>query len=274
VLIGHTKLTSEESDAIFRKRRKKVVEGINLIEGVKIRLASKEDLEDLNTRCFSAFEPTEKYSPQTFVLIKHYKGKTDFKFERVMRNVILALRLLKEGYVSAGYIFHILLPEKRSLALTTLAERPRRRITLKYTLEFDEIPILRRILKKIQAVDFTKRKSFGLACKRFQRGYEEEDLDDRLIDFMIAFEALFLKGEKGGVSSGKVIAVACSTLLGENEEEREEIKLTLAEAYKIRNYVVHGSEYPQPKLEDVYYLADLVFKVENYLRESIKKLLD
>jgi len=96
---------------------------------------------------------------------------------------------------------------------------------------------------------------------------------------MIAFEALFLKGERGVPSKGKLIAVACSTLLGKNEEEREEIKQTLVKAYSIRNCIVHGSEYPRMEQDDkgdVYVdtLPDLVSKVEDYLRESIIKLLD
>jgi hypothetical protein len=93
---------------------------------------------------------------------------------------------------------------------------------------------------------------------------------------MIAFEALFLKGEKGGLSSGIVIAVACSSLLGRDEAERENIKNTLAEAYKIRNYIVHGSGYKrivQDGRSHFDILPDLVSTVEDHLRESIKRLL-
>jgi len=273
MLLKPAEMPTEEAKNLFKVQRNKVIRGINLIDGVKIRLASKEDLEDLNTICLDRLGPTRKYSAQTFVLVKYLKGKTDFKFELVMKNTVLALRLLKGGYVSAGHIFHILLPEKHSLALTSLGERPKRRIGLEYVLDFEEIPTLRKILRRLQTVDFTKRKSFALSCKRFQRGYEEEDLEDRLIDFMIALEALFLRGEKGGLSSGRIIAVACSTLLGKTDEEREQIRQLLSEAYEMRNYIVHGAEYKK-KSDDVYYIPELVSKVEDYLRESIKKLLD
>lgn len=55
----------------------------------------------------------------------------------------------------------------------------------------DEIPKLKSLLKKIRELDFNKRQRLQLACKRFQRAYEEGDAEDQLIDLMIAFEALY-----------------------------------------------------------------------------------
>lgn len=279
VYTGPDKLTHDEVMNLFKERNKKVVKGINLVDGVKLRLASKEDLEDLNTVCQGLFGPVKKYSPRTYVLVKHFKGKVDYKVEQVIRNTLLALRLLKGGYVSAGDIFHILVSEDRRLSLTAFGEESARDRMLGYALKFDEIPTFRKILRKIQAVNFAKRKSLDLACKRFGRGYEEKDPEDRLIDFIIAFEALLLKGEKRVPSPGKAIAIAGSILLGRNEEEREEIKRALTEAYLIRNCVVHGSDFPRTKLDSeggfqIDILADLVSKTEDHLRESIKKFLD
>lgn len=277
IVAPSVEITEEETKRVFTERREKVVRGIPLFHGVKIRLASKEDIEDLNTICFDPFGPIPKYSSQTFVMVKYCKGKAYSKFEKVMKNTVLGLRLLKGGYVSEGHIFHILLLKTRRLALTSIGERHRRRFALSYALEFKEVPRLKEILKKILVMDFDKRKSLGLACKRFQRGYEEEDIEDRLIDFMIAFEALFLKGEKGG-RKGNLVSIACSHLLGKDEEEREKVRSTLAEAYSVRNCIVHGSEYERTKPNDKgqYWdtLPDLVSEVENYLRESIKRLLD
>ena len=76
-----------------------------------------------------------------------------------------------------------------------------------------------------------------------------------------------------------MIAIACSTLLGKNEEEREDIKRTLVEGYKIRNCIVHGSEYSRIEMDEkgevgVDTLPDLVSEVEDYLREAIKRFLD
>ena len=280
--MGPHERTAEESRRLFRERREKVAEGINLVNGVKIRHISKEDLEDLKT--YPLILPSnarELISPRMFVLEKHIKfenGK-DFDLHKAMQNIILSLRLLKGGIVFGSYVFYILLSKKRQLTSWSYEEDRPRVDSRTYVLDFEEVPRLKKLAKKILGIDFSKRKSLDLACRRFQRVYEEKDAEDQLIDLMIAFEALFLKGEKGGPSPGKIVAVACSTLLGKNEEEREEIKYTLAKAYSVRNCIVHGSEYPRMEpvdKGDVYVdtLPDLISKVEDYLRESIKKLLD
>ena len=138
-----------------------------------------------------------------------------------------------------------------------------------YVLDFEEIPKLGSFVNKFINIDFTKRKSLNLACKRFQRIYQEYNVEDQLIDCMIAFEALFLKGERRASSRGKIIAIACSTLLGSNDEEREEIKNTLSMAYSMRNSIVHGGECRK----DVN-LFEVVEDVIEYLRQSIIKFLD
>jgi len=274
-------MTTEETKKLFKERREKVVKGINLIDGVKIRYISKEDLEDLKTYPFPY--PSDMrglISPRMFVLEKQTKVEKGqvLDLREVMQNIILSLRLLKEGLVFGSFTFYVLMSKKRHVTSWSY-EQDRPRSAIPYVLDFEEVTKLRKIVRKIQGIDFSKRKSLDLACRRFQRAYEERDAEDKLIDLMIAFEALFLKGERGVPSKGKLIAVACSTLLGKNEEEREEIKQSLVEAYSIRNCIVHGSEYSRLEPYDkgeVYLdtLPDLVSKVEDYLRESIKKLLD
>jgi hypothetical protein len=71
-----------------------------------------------------------------------------------------------------------------------------------------------------------------------------------------------------------MIAVACSVLLGKNEEERDTVRRFLREAYSIRNCIVHGSDYPKPKIDKEYEMSEFVPKIEDYLRDSIKKLLN
>jgi len=58
-------------------------------------------------------------------------------------------------------------------------------------------------------------------------------------------------------NSGIIIAVACSTLLGKNQSDREKIRKTLTEAYHVRNCIVHGSEYERIKIDSI---TGLIFK--------------
>jgi hypothetical protein len=182
----------------------------------------------------------------------------------------LALNLFKTLPVFSGPVFEFRADEKSS-KMEELACRVTRIVPPKGSLQFDEIPPLIRLIDKIHSLDFDKRKSLRIACERFQRGIHDQEFDDRLIDFMIAFEALYLKGEKEVRSKGRTIAIACSILIGKNETERERIKNVMLTAYKTRNMIVHGSS--KFSSEQVYALIDLISKVENLLRESIKHFI-
>lgn len=275
VLIGHTEMSSEQVMNFFKERERQLVEGIDLFDGVKIRRLSKEDLDDFKTN--PTLPPYIMTLPVNFVLEKYItvENEHDFQLDPILRNVVLALRLLKKSYVSGSSVFYVLVSEKRLLNSRSCEEEPRHEFWgFKYALNFDEFPALKEILEKIQGIDFAKRKSLHLACKRFQRAYEESDAEGQLIDMMIAFEALFLKGEKAVSPAGQIVATACSILLGKNDEEREEIRRFLTKAYSVRNCIVHGSEYQKPIINKEYDIPEFVSKIEDYLRESIKKLLD
>jgi uncharacterized protein YutE (UPF0331/DUF86 family) len=84
---------------------------------------------------------------------------------------------------------------------------------------------------------------------------------------------VFLKGEKGKIKN-TLLASRCANLLGNNEVEKEAIQKTLKRAYKIRNCIIHSSEYQRFETDpseqtgsDI--LPELVSKVEQYLRKSI-----
>jgi hypothetical protein len=281
MLLKSPEMTDEEAFNILKKQGEELLKGFELIKGMRLRLMSKEDLDDLNNPLLSMIQPFERFSSRTFVLEILLESKEDFKAHDIMQNVVLALRLFKKGYVSGNYTFYIHCSDtKRELSSWAMEEAPRlygHGGLFGYALDFKEIPALREMIERVRAVDLTSRHGLHIAVKRFQRAYEETDDEDRLVDYMIAFEALFLKGEKVGLSSGIVIAVACSSLLGRNEQEREYIRKTLTKAYKIRNCIVHGSAYNRIAKDGKNYfdtLPDLVSKAEDYLRESIRKLLD
>ena len=128
VLIGNTKLSKAEIMNFSKEREKQLVKGIHLVDRVKIRRISKEDIEDLNTAFRSTLHPFKELSPYMFVLEKDITVKDEHNFEtdQIMRNVVLALRLFKRGYVSGSYVFYILLSKKRQLKSWSREEEPRR----------------------------------------------------------------------------------------------------------------------------------------------------
>jgi hypothetical protein len=278
ILIGHTNLSDKETLNLLREREKELVEGIELFDGVKIRRISKEDIEDLKNSIFPL--PSDKViSPNMFTLVKHIitEDGPNFLLDNTIWHIILAMRLLKKGDVSGNCIFYILISEKleKFVSIDLSCEGSYRSVepwlSTTYVLYLDEISALKKKVSQIQSINFAEKKRLSLACKRFQRAYEEGDNENQLIDYMIAFEALFVKKDIQGKYKNEKIANGCSDLLGKNDEEKEKIRSFLCEAYSIRDHIVHAAEY---KIKDEYEIPSVVSKTEDYLRESINKLLD
>ena len=245
-----------------------------------IRRFSKEDSDDLKTAPRFFLPPHLRITPNQFVLEKYVtdEDKDYHEIHNIMLNAVLALRLLKKGSVRGRSLFHILLSDKRQLTSRSWEPEPDFELLYgsTYVLNYEEIPELKRLLKKILHTDFDKHRNLRLACRRFQRVYDESDAEDKLIDIVIAFEALFRRGGKGDLPIGQKIANASSTLIARNDEERAEIKHFLAKAYSLRNSVVHGDEIEQPivmKGEQLW-LEEFVLRLEDYLRNSIRKTLE
>jgi hypothetical protein len=276
-------MSPAEIARLFESREEDMVKGIEVFNGVKIKRISKEDHQVLESSLF--LPPDTRLRPSMYVLEKEIAVEErleDFILDTTMQNIVLAMRLLKKGYVSGNTTFYVPISEielinRQPIMIEWSWQRQRKLETgggFDYILSLDEVPNLKELIQKVHKAHLAKRKNLDLARRRFERAYEEEDFEDQLIDIMIAFESLFLKGEKGNVPHGRIIAVGCSCLLGKNEEQRAEIESFLTEAYLIRNCVVHGSEYRKPTVGKEYEMFEFVSRIEDYLRDSLKKLLD
>jgi hypothetical protein len=260
----------------LKEQEEQLVKGVDLLEGVKIRYITKADHEDFRNFGFFIL-PHTTFAKVTFVIANDDASgaQSHYQVHEIIRKIVLALRLFKGDYVSADPFLSLLLNGERRLVGMSWDGGPKPgALGRKYSLTFDEIPELKKIVEKLLSIDFAKRRSLNLACKRFQRAYEEIDPEDQLIDLLIAFEALFLRGEKAGVSSGLIVATCCSALLGGSDEEREEISSLLSKAYSIRNSIVHGSEYQKPIVYKEYDLIKFVSRINEYLSEAIIRYLD
>jgi hypothetical protein len=214
---------------------------------------------------------TNLVTEQTFVLeIKNNLKKNP---QRLAYEFLLALRLLKKGDV-----FCKILGGKRNLQICSLTviNPPVPWLPKDYVLETEEIELIQKFIEKINKTDLDKNKTVRIACERFSRSYEQRREDDIIIDFSIAFEALFFEGSKApSSSSGQFIGLGCAMLLGNTKDERREISNFFAQTYEIRNKIVHGSEIPAPILINgkSYSLHSFVEELKNYLRKSILKLM-
>jgi len=262
------------------------VDSLELEEGLCIRKLKVKEREGLlDESRFSEFSLPEVLSLK-YVIELTYETKKMFGEMEIGRlpeanpqekinKLVIALRLFKPGVTGISIVrmrYDLDIPIMGTITQGSLSRGLY--FGKEYNLTNAELEDFKRFWNELGSADYQ-----GIAIRRFNYAYLRGDPEDKLIDVMIALEALFLKGEKGGASSGTTIAVACSILIGKNQLDREKIKKTLTRAYTIRNCIVHGSEYERIRTDaktsakfDT--LPELVSEVEDYLRESIKKLLD
>lgn len=251
--------------------------GIDITPNLRLRFANKEDAELL-----AAFSPSEKslipYSLNHYVLecsfetegIPEKSAETEHKIKHTIDSAALAFRLLKAGYVDANAILWVAEMDAKRQTRLSAEIHPSDHFS-EYRLATHDIPKLRKITTRTLKMDLEKRKSLRIAVDRFNRSYYEEENEDKLIDYIIAFEALFSSHERR--SQHAVIPVACAMLLGKSEQERYDIMNLLDLAYKTRNCIVHGSDYREILEQKELDSEELVTKTEELLRASLRKLI-
>lgn len=87
---------------------------------------------------------------------------------------------------------------------------------------------------------YYKLNFLDMPLRYFNYAHMRERPEDKLIDYIIAFESLFIK-EMGELSYRLSLGVAA--FLGANLDEKGEIFTLMRKAYKLRSDIVHGSSY-------------------------------
>ena len=138
-----------------------------------------------------------------------------------------------------------------------------------YHLENNEVSDFKEFFEKLKQ----KPEFLDIPIRYFNYAQTRERPEDKLIDYMIAFEGLFLK-EKAELRYRLSLRVAA--FLGENLDEKREIFTLMKKAYDLRSNIVHGSSYK----EDIeingkkHSLGELVSRIEDLLRRSIKRSIE
>ena len=105
-----------------------------------------------------------------------------------------------------------------------------------------------------------KDSQFIVAQRRLSLGRERKELEDRLIDYMIGLEALYLPD--GNQELSFRLSLRMAFLLRTDPSDRKEMYSFAREMYKTRSNIVHGNKYDLNVGE--------ISKLEELLRESVK----
>ena len=257
------------------------------LEKVSIRRFTRRDFENIKEWCRGPLSEFLVGLDQVKFVIEfsNLPETDDLMVEKIIQNFILATRIHKAVPITCKFFWSIEDSKIKSLggfdggfyqnggfpkppAVTSKA-------ISHFQLFVEDIDVITQLFEKIQNVDFAKRRSFQIACERFTGPFEESNDDEILIDYCIAFEALFFKGERSPQNAGQYIGLGCSMLLGKNDQERDEIHKFIMKAYEIRNKIVHGSEFNTSiKMKSgEYELNKFVLQIQDYLKESLKSLM-
>lgn len=191
-------------------------------------------------------------------------------------DLITALRLFKSGVVGYKHIYSYCLSSWDDSMRASLGERDFSGKV--YTLSKSEVYKFKKWWEEFNRLMSLKiKKEIEIAIRRFNYAYERVNLEDKLIDYVIAFESLLLTGE----SEKKFkFAQRGAFLLGKeiNDPKRrynymKEAKEFLSEAYKLRSNIVHGSKGLENKTKinkKEVPMQTFIEVIEEYLRESVK----
>ena len=131
--------------------------------------------------------------------------------------------------------------------------------------------------KVYRGTNIPEKHFLSVAIRRFSQANERESVEDKIIDFLISAEALFLSsgGSFQGELKYRLSHRAAMFIEGETEAQRKIFKF-MQKAYDVRSAIVHGAAPKLPTKEDgkPCSLDEFCMDVEAYLRFSLNKTIE
>ncbi|TMI67704.1 MAG: hypothetical protein E6H09_23880 [Bacteroidetes bacterium] len=136
---------------------------------------------------------------------------------------------------------------------------------------------------KFNSENVLSRKRIITAARRFSLAHERHDWEDRIIDLLIAGEALFLSEQNEGELTHR-LRLHAALFLSSESADRKRIFDDMGLAYGLRSGIVHGSADLTKrirKIEDLevgqfgdeYRLREFIFRIQEYIRLSIFRMV-
>lgn len=239
---------------------------------------TSEDLESIEPYqpFWENFNSTLRVDLKRFVIEIQLTEQRDFEFE--IDKVLLAFRLFQicnvfckiawfftDGKVTSVSIRDNPIQDRSTFWYIDMYQSP---------FKIEDMNKISQLLHQINEANLNERHALRIATERFTRSFSEHQLDEKIIDLCIGFEALMSKG-KVRTNIGQYIGLGCATLLGEDQEQREDIEKFMIEAYRLRNKIVHGLEYSaqitiREKEFDIYGIG---IQLQEILKDSIIEMI-
>ena len=139
---------------------------------------------------------------------------------------------------------------------------PTYRPSLSYGLEVADVEPLQELFAKYAGR--AQDEAFDLAVRRFNSAYTRSNAEDRLIDYWVALEALFLPDTQEELSYR--IALRLAAFCGDEGDSRIRYFDDARESYKARSRVIHGRAVAR--------LDEITAATEQMVRVSLGRWID
>ncbi len=162
--------------------------------------------------------------------------------------------------VNRGNFYLVNGKEFQSAGFYTMPNEYRFASNVKFTIgELSSLSVLWPLFKS----EYEGNSSFALVSRRYFYSQLRLNLEDKMIDLMIALEALLVP-EKGGTKGDKIATRLAQMIYP--EYNREQVEVLSGEAYRIRNKIIHGGRAHLVEAFDI----DLMSK---YCQAAIQKYI-
>ena len=261
-------------------------ESVDLAEGMQIKPAPdvlRKYIAERTRHLYGRWEDPSKFDWAIFLAYRAKATEGASSIEKIkigleewdeakdsLIDLITALRLCHKGQVTAGPLISASRHNSEwsiggGTIWTLVSKRDFLREEPEYILQQSDVPHVNELVNKLSKLRRAgKLDSLGIALRRFHSAYYG-DIEDRIIDQMIAFESLYL-GDIQELTYKLALRVAL--LLGKRGNKRETIFNNMKKAYKYRSRIVHGDT--QVSREE---LRGIIHKSEDYLRQSMRRFL-
>jgi hypothetical protein len=264
------------------KNFKSDIDEISLTNNIKIKKITEKDFDEMfketkKSSCLFSDEVLHvDYQLEMVESIVNGAAINDSNFGIICYTIISALRLFKTGIIGnikllrhcSKYKYEswepIWQPVGGSISMVqSIYAHP-------YNLISQDVGNFTELWEKYNNYDFNENRPVDIAIRRFNYAYEKEQLEDKLIDYMIALEALFLKEDENTELKYR-LTLRTALFIGSQKEEINQIREVINKAYDIRSKIVHGSGIIKPK--ELMGIQELTPTIEEYIRLSLKKFL-
>lgn len=250
--------------------------------GLQVKRISVQEFKDVTNVGFGRGkwnEVSHEFWPLTHVVCYDLKKPTNFyddnkKVEALFKKFIHALKIFESGDVQLGALYRQYSPTWKTRPSQPIGNEFHINSNKKMILNKRKMKELFEFFHKYQDLNFSERemKFLQVAINRFSSAIENENSEDKIVDYVIALESLLLSSP--GEASLRISA-RTAVLLGKNDDEREFLWKFMRQSYNLRSGIVHGEGLRKFVIDEKSFdIDEITAQLESITRKAIKKMLN